>query len=84
MRDKRGRGRPPAHPDPTRTIKNDLNNNSYNNYLSLSENLVDDDGGGDGRGKRKNNNQRCGCWLCLDVTHIIKDSTSSSNKKTGI
>ena len=50
MAEKRGRGRPPASPEPpTRTTTmNDLNNSLQNNYLSLS----------------KKQYHRCSCWSC--------------------
>ena len=70
MSDKRGRGRPPSHPNPPPKTWNESNNDSSNNYLSVSENIDFGDGNGqDGRGKKKNNDV-CECWVCKDLRRL--------------
>jgi hypothetical protein len=61
------------------TRTNEFDNSSTNNYLNFSlfpAESIDSDG----RGKKKNTTNKCGCWLCHDTTVIIEDEIKSLQK----
>ena len=76
MRKKARPGRPFTYQEPQDTKTMNLNNSSENNYKSISESL-DSGNGGNGRGKKKNNDV-CLCWTCRDSR--LEDEINSIQK----